>query len=37
MAKKFITNLELGLIELEKGKVHKYKSVKDLINDVWNG
>ncbi len=36
MAKKRTTSLELGLLELSNGKVHKYMSVKDLVSDVWN-
>ncbi len=37
MAKKHTANLELGLLELSMGKVHRYKSIKALISDVWNG
>jgi hypothetical protein len=35
MKKKKSGGLELGLEEMRKGKVHKYKSVKALVNDVW--
>ena len=35
MKKKKATGLDIGLGELRTGKVHKYKSVKALVSDVW--
>ncbi len=35
MKKKKATGLDIGLEELRTGKVHKYKSVKALVSDVW--
>jgi hypothetical protein len=35
MKKKKSGGLDIGLEEFRKGKVHKYKSVKALVNDVW--
>ncbi len=35
MKKKKVTCLDIGLEELRTGKVHKYKSVKALVSDVW--
>lgn len=35
MKKKKISGLDKGLEELRTGKVHKYKSVKALVKDVW--
>ena len=35
MKKKKVTGLDIGLEELRTGKVHKYKSVKALVSDVW--
>jgi hypothetical protein len=35
MKKRKTSGLDIGLQELRKGKVHKYKSVKALVNDVW--
>ncbi len=36
MKKKKANGLDKGLEELRKGKVHKYKSVKALVKDVWS-
>ncbi len=36
MKKKKVTGLDIGLEELRTGKVHKYKSVKALVSDVWD-
>ena len=36
MKKKKASGLDIGLEEFRKGKVHKYKSVKALVKDVWN-
>ncbi len=35
MKKKKANGLDVGLEELRTGKVHKYKSVKALVSDVW--
>jgi hypothetical protein len=35
MKKKKVTGLDIRLEELRTGKVHKYKSVKVLVSDVW--
>ena len=35
MKKKKTSNLDIGLEELRIGKVHRYKSVKALVKDVW--
>ena len=35
MKKKRFKDLDKGLEELRKGKVHRYKSVKALVKDVW--
>ena len=35
MKKKRSGGLDRGLEELRKGKVHRYKSVKALVSDVW--
>ncbi len=35
MKKKKTSGLDVGLEELRKGRVHRYKSVKELVNDVW--
>lgn len=35
MKKKRASGLDIGLEELRKGKVHRYKSVKALAKDVW--
>lgn len=35
MKKKKASGLDIGLEELRKGKVHRYKTVKALVNDVW--
>ena len=35
MNKKKVTGLDIGLKECRAGKVHKYKSVKALVSDVW--
>lgn len=36
MKKKKVSGLDIGLEELRTGKVHKYKSVKALVSDVWD-
>ena len=36
MKKKKVTGLDIGLEELRTGKVHKYKSIKALVSDVWD-
>ncbi len=33
--KQNISSIDIGLEELRTGKVHKYKSIKALISDVW--
>jgi len=35
MKKKKASGLDIGLEELRTGKVHRYKSVKALVSDVW--
>lgn len=35
MKRKKTSGLDIGLEELRKGKVHKYRSVKALVSDVW--
>ncbi len=35
MKKKKTNGLDIGLEELRTGKVHKYKTVKELSKDVW--
>jgi hypothetical protein len=35
MKKKKSNGLDFGLEELRNGKVHRYKSVKALVSDVW--
>ena len=35
MKRRKVTGLDIGLEELRTGKVHRYKSVKALMNDVW--
>ena len=35
LKKKKVTGLDIGLEELRTGKVHRYKSVKELTKDVW--
>jgi len=35
LKKKGLTSLDTGLKDLAMGKVHRYKSVKELANDVW--
>ncbi len=35
MKKRKISDLDKGLEELRTGKVHRYKSVKALVSDVW--
>ena len=35
MKEKKVTGLDIGLEELRTGKVHRYKSVKALVSDVW--
>jgi hypothetical protein len=35
LKKKRATTLDVGLKDLAMDKVHKYKSVKSLMNDVW--
>ncbi|MGI0141142.1 MAG: hypothetical protein ACREBF_00615 [Candidatus Micrarchaeales archaeon] len=35
MKKRKASGLDVGLEELRTGKVHKYKSVKALVSDVW--
>ena len=36
MKKRHATGLDIGLEELRASKVHKYKSVKALVSDVWS-
>ncbi len=35
LKKKKISTLDVGLKDLAMGKVHRYKSVKSLMSDVW--
>lgn len=35
LKKKKLTNLDVGLRDLAMGRVHRYKSVRELANDVW--
>ena len=35
LKKKKLTSLDIGLRDLAIGKVRRYKSVKELANDVW--
>jgi hypothetical protein len=36
LKKKKVSGLDIGLEELRTGKVHKYRSVKALVADVWS-
>ena len=35
LRRKKVIGLDIGLEELRTGKVHRYKSVKTLVKDVW--
>ncbi len=35
MKKRKLSGLDIGLEELRTGKVHRYKTVKALVSDVW--
>lgn len=35
LKKKRLSGLDVGLEELRIGKVHRYRSVKALVSDVW--
>ncbi len=35
MKKKRASGLDIGIEELRTGKVHRYRSVKALVKDVW--
>lgn len=35
MKKRKRSRLDVGLEELRKGRVQRYKSVKALVNDIW--
>ncbi len=35
LKKKKLTHLDVGLRDLAMGRVHRYKFVRELANDVW--
>lgn len=35
LKKKKLTSLDIGLRDLAMGRVHRYKSAKELASDIW--